>query len=53
MLGRGCFLYLGSLFCLLGVWVASFDYWVFVGGLPLGFWGFSLFSGFPLFLWAS
>jgi len=31
--------------CLLGVWVASFVSWVFVGGLPLGFWGFSLFLG--------
>jgi hypothetical protein len=24
----------------LGVWVASFVSWVFVGGLPLGFWLF-------------
>jgi hypothetical protein len=44
---------LGRFFWLLGVWVASFVSWVVVGGLPLGFWGFSLFLGFPLFLRAS
>jgi len=53
VLGRGCF-------C---IWGASFVCWVFgllllilgclLEGLPLGFWGFSLFLGFPLFLWAS
>jgi len=31
------------------VWVASFVSWVFFGGLPLGFWGISLFLGFLCF----
>jgi hypothetical protein len=32
--------------CLSGVWVASFVSWVFVGGLPLGFFGFFFVFGF-------